>query len=100
MKKEKLDSHASSFLQQLFCPHLRLVDVDSVSVVAEAAVERPVVVQETLKLQRHFFPFSRSFLTTTQNLDVIPAVHPNIQIQFLQTSVAAEHFSGHFSIIF
>lgn len=50
-------------LRRTKCFHLRLVDVDPGSMVVEAAVERPVVMEETLEIQRDFFTFGRSFLT-------------------------------------
>lgn len=83
---------------QVFRPHLRLVDVDSVSVVAEAAVERPVVVQETLKLQRNFFPFSHSLLTTKPKRgcgsSFLKEQFTPTLIQFLQT-LFQHHFLKH-----
>lgn len=38
-------------------PHLRHVDIDSGPLLVEAAVQRPVVMEKSLKIQRHFFTF-------------------------------------------
>lgn len=64
MNKSPCNNPRNAFSHNLWHDHLWLVHVDPVSMMVEAAVEGPVIVEETLKIQRNLFTFGRGFLKT------------------------------------
>lgn len=78
----------------LISSYLRRVHVNSVSMVTEAAVQHPVFMEETLEVQRHFFPFCCSFLVLTQK----PLTAQHCQTHFGANTVEVTVTENHHSL--